>query len=520
MPQLVGQFAVKQKGSSCPAPVDQISPSTSGNSGSSTPTNEGPTLRSPEKIGRNSVLPRKIWLKKWLSCYRDCRGTTWANVLGYISQARQHKSPSHPSADMDLGPCKQGGDLDDLQIWNGFSAFVWQIDARLRARRIIMRGRKVSAMGFVTFAVAMHVGCTAPSCPAGEHGPYDNRDRKHFPTVDQDWICVAEPEPVAPPKPPELGKLMQSAPDEPGPKDMKSVAIASIFIESCIHDLLTPEFNVNSRIEALYNSTMASGLERGIAQRLGCLGNSRSGDGCERITNCVGIAILPDEPRFAESCSQSTAMRRHVLPSGAIVNDWFSCWRLGLQCYPEPHPWCGVVTSSCSKIPAPVWCDDGRPIKCEDVPNVTNSYGYYHAPFCDQLGLTCVIDEDRAFCTGEGAACTPSLVPQGDLVADFRAGIECIDTQTLRACANGHESIVDCRKLGQGFSCIGGSRPHCGIDFQCNYDGSNAPPTCEGTLIHVCNAGVLMTFDCAELGFETCDAERGVCKPKALDAQL
>lgn len=90
-------------------------------------------MRSPEKSGENSVLPGRNGAKNGLRCGLHSRETPRTNVFGGISDGCQNKSPSHRSADIDLGPCKQGGELDDLRIWNGFSAFVWPIDA-LRAK--------------------------------------------------------------------------------------------------------------------------------------------------------------------------------------------------------------------------------------------------------------------------------------------------------------------------------------------------------------------------------------------------
>ncbi len=381
-----------------------------------------------------------------------------------------------------------------------------------------MHGHRISALGLVTLVVGVHAGCDVPRCSPDEHGPYDNRDRTMFPSLDQDWICISDRQPPVPPEPPPLGQLMNYFPDKNGPKGMLAVANAAIFVESCVHDALTPEFNINSRIEAIYNSAMASAFEREVARRLGCLSSVDSGYGCDRVTQCIGVAVLPDEPKFAEQCFGSKAMRRRTLASGEIVNDWFLCNGAGLQCYPTPHPWCGESTSSCAMAPAPAWCNDNVPINCEYIPEEENSYGYYHERPCAVVGETCIVENGRAFCQSTGTACIPAFPPKGDVRYDLRSGIECVDTQTLRACVSGVERLIDCAALGQGFSCLGGSRPHCGADFQCNYDGSDAPPTCEGTLIHVCNAGVPMTFDCAKFGFETCDPERGVCKPFRVDA--
>lgn len=164
------------------------------------------------------------------------------------------------------------------------------------------------------------------------------------------------------------------------------------------------------------------------------------------------------------------------------------------------------------------YCDKTYPRSCEYSPEKDAFISYGHLG-CILAGMTCEMHDNVAACTGAGPACDVRLPNNGEYLRDFRAGIACDDDTTLRACVNGHEDTLDCTSVGVGLKCIGGSRPHCGADFQCNYDGSNPLPTCDGTLIHVCNSGVPMTFDCVKLGFETCDPERGVCKPKQVEVQ-
>ncbi|MDI1451701.1 hypothetical protein [Polyangium sp. 6x1] len=87
---------------------------------------------------------------------------------------------------------------------------------------------------------------------------------------------------------------------------------------------------------------------------------------------------------------------------------------------------------------------------------------------------------------------------------------------------NGHEQLVDCTAQGQGFSCIGGSRPRCGLDFQCDeYQSLNQDfgrPICDGPELFICNSGVRMWIDCRSLGFEKCDPTLRICRPGAKDA--
>lgn len=394
-------------------------------------------------------------------------------------------------------------------------------DKHMRFSGLVKKTHLLSATFFVGFVVA-HGGCTPATCPPGYEGPIDNREGQVDPNSDAPYYCLKFGSPAPPPEAPELGKYAHVFPDSPGPRDRNAVAISSVLIESCIHELLNPEFNVNARIDAFYNTTMRSALERAVGDKMTCLSTSEAGVGCERVRNCMGIAITVDEPRFAEGCSDYTAMRRRFAPSGTIYNDWFYCLALRvdgsqLHCHETPFPRCDTWRNKCDPAAFPS-CDSNWPHVCEYSPEDNEFFVYERSPSCSQK-TTCVIDGATPMCTGTGPSCTETFAIPGDVHLDFRAGIACDDATTLRACVNGHEQAIDCTQLGQGFTCIDGTRPHCGVDFQCGYEGQYPKPTCDGTKIIICNAGQVQSIDCRSLGFETCDPERGVCGNKPATTQ-
>lgn len=394
-------------------------------------------------------------------------------------------------------------------------------DKHMRFTRLVKSTRWLLALLLVGFVTAQG-GCELPPCPAGTIGPFDNRDGQVNPNNDADYYCFKVGSSSPPPEPPYLGAdLSHAYVDQEGPRDRNAVAISAIVVESCIHDLLIPEFNVNTRIDAIYNTTMKSAIERTMAQETECLSKANSGRGCERVIHCLGIATTPDEPAFVEGCTGDTAMRRRVSPSGTVHNDWFYCpaMNLGdsnhslyLECYSTPYPRCDTSRKTCTSDSFSS-CESNTPRICEYSEQDGESFTHVDVPVCAHKTV-CTVDGDKPFCTGAGPACSTTFARPGaeNVHLDFRGGVACEDESTLRACVNGHETSIDCTTLGQTFKCIGGSQPHCGADFQCDYEGLFPMPTCDGPFITVCNGGAFKTIDCRTLGFETCDPERGVCK--------
>lgn len=384
-----------------------------------------------------------------------------------------------------------------------------------------MRGRKISALGLVAFAVVMHAGCGTPTCPSGYLGPYDNRDRVYAPHTDQDWICLKLPEKEPPPVPPDLEGYRPT--EDTRLRDLATAAKAVIFLQSCDPGQYFRGFNVTEIIEATYGSVMRSVFEQAILDHSNCFQNKTNG--CDAVRECLGIAATPMNLAFTPGCNGHIAMTRfgnNVEPmydvwSDCSINHQESNKGVDLACYTLPYPHCAPSRVMCSSENIEWRCDSDTPAICLYSSEDERFYaeqGYS----CADYGLTCALTDDGPKCMGEGAACEPFIAEDDKdyaFFADFRTGFACEDEKTLRACINGRESLVDCTNLGLNIKCIDGSRPHCGADFQCNYDRANALPTCEGTLIHVCNAGLPMTFDCVELGFETCDPVRGACKPNS-----
>lgn len=368
-----------------------------------------------------------------------------------------------------------------------------------------MRVHRISALGLVTFAVVVHAGCDAPTCPPGATGPVDNRDRKAYPNNDSDWVCVHLPPEIPVP---DLGG--DKPVDPPGPKDMEAVAKAAVFVESCIPKVIYSDGNVNARIDSIYSSVQSWSVHRAISDRVNCFNEKTNG--CDAVRECLGIVITGNLFKYWQGCQDGIGMRRVGVAPDPISNYWMNCAGIGLECFPENKDRCGVPREECDYTTELSFCtEDGSRRNCNFSFDEGKGFRYL-SPSCAKFGLTCEVGPAGAMCTGAGAACDAQSTD--DLIADYGVGIGCNDSNTLRACVNGHEQFVDCSAIAKGFQCIGGSRPHCGADFQCNYDRSNPKPTCNGTLLEVCNGGVRTTIDCAELGFEACDAKRGVCQPR------
>lgn len=380
-----------------------------------------------------------------------------------------------------------------------------------------MRMRGISALGLATFAVVMHAGCAESQCPAGSVGPYDNRDRVMFPHTDEDWICLNRLEPVAPPEPPDLGGIKPA--DPPGPRDRDAVARAAIFIESCdpmFTDTLVP--SINAHIDATYSAIPSSPDHRAILERVNCFKDKTNG--CDALRECLGIVKKLGDPGVVPGCVDGIGMEHNDWDNN--WTKWTNCAGLGLECYELWGFWCGPPRVSCDQeLDVPTCLTGESPRNCRNHYAGGPTFAYEEGS-CADYGVTCIANGSEASCTGLGPTCKETFVDYSEsYFVDFRAGIACENELTLRACVNGHEQLVDCTAQGEGFRCIGGSRPRCGYDFQCDQvDWQSIPDihfqsaTCEGSSITVCNSGVWTTIDCKTLGFETCDSKRGVCKSK------
>ena len=376
-------------------------------------------------------------------------------------------------------------------------------DKHMRFSGLVKKTHLLSATVFVGF-VAAHGGCTPVTCPPGYEGPLDNREGQVDPNSDAAYYCfdITPPPPPPPPPPPDLGGM--KPPDPPGPKDRDAVAKAALFVHSCIPGLF-PDFNVNGHIDATYSAIMRASVERVILERVNCFKDKTNG--CDAVRECLGIEYTRGDPGVAAGCSDGVSLYRDN-----SVNEWVNCTGLGLDCWNGAYLMCGLPTTPCNEAEPPSCTADGVPQRCMFFTDELGALAEVE-PSCATYGLACAADADKAFCTGTGPACDKKFRTGGNFLADFRAGIACENETTLRACVNGHEQLVDCTKQGQEFRCIGGSRPRCGFDFQCDQRDIYAPinedrlmeATCEGSLINLCNSGVRTTIDCKSLGFNTCD---------------
>ncbi len=380
-----------------------------------------------------------------------------------------------------------------------------------------MSARGIVSVVLVAFVVVVHTGCGEPLCPPNSVGPYDNRERTQFPNTDQDWICVALPEPVAPPEPPDLGGFKPA--DPPGPRDRDAVMKAAIFIGSCapiFWDFNAP--SINAHIDAAYRTVLFSPEHRAIFERVNCFKDKTNG--CDAVRECLGIVNEFEDTVIAASCTDGISMEHNT--AGNSWTHWTNCVGLGLECHDEPWVFCGPPRVSCDlDVYVPTCLNGESPRDCSSHYAGGPEY-VYDVGSCADYGVTCMADGSGASCTGLGPACKETFEHDTNyFLIDFRAGIACENETTLRACVNGHEQLVDCTTQGEGFRCFGGTHPRCGYDFQCDpvdweisYDLQFPHATCEGSSINVCNSGVRTTIDCKTLGFETCNPERGVCTSK------
>lgn len=378
-----------------------------------------------------------------------------------------------------------------------------------------MHWRVVHSTLLVAFAMFMHAGCESapPPCPQGYNGPYDNRDGEFFPEAPHEWLCLHKPAPVEKPPYPDLGgdKPM----DPPGPKDMDAVAKAAVFVETCMGSWIDWPPNVNRRIDEFYSIVSQSTVAQAISERVQCFQDKANG--CDAIRECLGVATELREIGGTVLCS-ADGIGRSMFSNETPTSDantwynlWFNCPGLGLECIDRSRYLCDLPREECPDGFAPYCTENNEPRYCGPIPFYSSEPHTMPHPSCTKVGLTCRTDAETAFCAGSGPSC--AWTPKDQVSADFGEGISCEDTNTLRACVNGYEEIIDCSTVAKGFYCIDGSRPHCGADYQCNYDRSHPLPTCNGTILEICNGGVRTQIDCQSLGFETCDPIRGLCGP-------
>ncbi|WP_272459896.1 hypothetical protein [Polyangium jinanense] len=186
----------------------------------------------------------------------------------------------------------------------------------------------------------------------------------------------------------------------------------------------------------------------------------------------------------------------------------YNCAGLGLNCIDSENGWCAD-----SKVP----CDNDTYVdNCvDDIPHFCNIDYILTTPRCSDFGLTCQTREEypRVNCVGAGPEC--NVYPPTTGGVDYRSGIACENTTTLRTCMGGREHLLDCSTLGVGFSCIDGTPPYCGFAAECDpFDPVHykyPASTCEGDSVVICNAGRMEKIDCKSLGFKRCNPESGFC---------
>lgn len=274
------------------------------------------------------------------------------------------------------------------------------------------------------------------------------------------------------------------------PPDPVVMARAAAFVGSCLDDPIH---------ELVARGYLSEADDFGVRRGGACLADAT--DGCAAVSRCTTVAFDVD-PNCVPGCHNDVFTACGGDGKALTIrcpNGW-SCAPDGETCRVDGAEPCDYDTF----VPR---CDDGRPVTCGgDVSRI--------GARCAHAGLTCAADADGARCIGEGEACDGA---HGDWFEGTWMRGTCVDDDILRTCANGRVHLQTCGALAPGFRCqtaAGGD--FCGLGGECPpYDYEDAP-TCEGTVLSVCNAGKIEAIDCTTLGFTRCES-RGpdgyICAP-------
>ena len=222
---------------------------------------------------------------------------------------------------------------------------------------------------------------------------------------------------------------------------------------------------------------------------LHCLASATHG--CSEIGACLGLSPEKTDGGTG-TCDGNVALLR--------TGRW-DCSTVHATC--QSGTCVAPGATLCSTGSTPSSCDsEGRPNDCEKVVQV--------GPVCASLGLVCdATDTSNAYCRGTGDNCLGSDVTYFDVAP---LGTAC-SGDTLSACVGGKTADLDCRKLGDGFTCQKSDGAFfCGLASEC--DPQTFGKQCDGATVVFCDAGKLVRVDCTSLGLASCDAtSTSMCSP-------
>lgn len=322
-----------------------------------------------------------------------------------------------------------------------------------------------------------------------------------------------------PSKPPPAILTGDRPADPPGPKDPQAVVAAAIFTQSCIDDMYWTLPRINRAIYEMYYTIKRDPTIRSFFERSQCFMNKTNG--CDAVAECLGYVhevYRQNQPldTFKNETSCIDGIRRYtgqVSESGTTENVWFNCKAFGLECYTDriSEP-CSTVRTACDPQVDTQLCEDDRPYLCSDNLNFGKFYNF-EQPQCSNFGMTCI---NQYYCAPPGPACPVpgSYSHSGQLFNYGIGGIACDSPTKLRICMDGHEASIDCPSLADGFVCIPGAKPRCGLADECDLDGLTS---CDGDSVVLCDAGKIRKVDCKSLGFTGCNKDWGVCSPGIYD---
>lgn len=275
------------------------------------------------------------------------------------------------------------------------------------------------------------------------------------------------------------------------PVDADLLAKAAVVVGSC-----APDDGPNGWLNAWLSNVYAPNeLEARLAAAARCL--ATTGGGCNALRTCAGLSVDQSGP-CDRACAGNVATECEG--NTKYVSD---CARVGQVCV---NGRCRPSGAACDATTFSPSCDQGAPKIC-------SSALVRGGPKCADFGLSCGVASTSGgtpTCRGDGPACAGSYGPYS---IDLGGGLAC-DGARLRACVGGQEAVIDCARIGVGFSCqtLGGAF-FCGVAAECNPLTSKGTDACDGASVVLCAAGKAQRIDCKSLGFAGCDASKGICTP-------
>lgn len=242
--------------------------------------------------------------------------------------------------------------------------------------------------------------------------------------------------------------------------------------------------------------------------------------------NAIACGIVPDTLGAMNACLVGVYALRDDRASAAfarLTTAGVDCLASAVGCTQawrcvaanDPPQACGVYLDLTGR------CDGDVLTYCGAPTRLRTSTGHWLKFDCSSVGLHCLHDGMVASC-GE-RECT-SEVPQ-PVACEGSVTVTCegqlgspgflepmLDCALVGACCD--QSGDPCAHCAaRGLACTGNSvGSGCGLGHDCN---PSQPPTCDGTILNVCELGVRKSYDCRAHGFAGCAYDTCVPPPTA-----